>query len=61
MRTVPDGARKMCMSTVALWRLIYKGQIPYVKIGKSVRLRDEDIDAFILANVRVHKPARKAK
>lgn len=61
MKTVPEGAKQLGMSAVATWRLIYAGRLQYVKIGKSVRLRDEDLQAFINANVRIHKSPAPAK
>ncbi len=33
------------------YSLMNKGEIPVVRLGKSVRVRQEDLDKYILANV----------
>lgn len=37
--------------TLANWRASKKMDLPYVKVGKLVRYRQSDIDAFIERNV----------
>jgi len=59
MRKVPELAAKLGMSVPATWRLIYSGAIPFVKIGKSVRVRDEHIEQYIRANT--HQAGRAAQ
>lgn len=60
MLKVPEAGQVLGLSTPAVWKLIYSGKLPIVKIGRSVRLRNEDIQAFINANVTRHEP-RDAK
>lgn len=50
MRKVPEVARTLGISTQSTWKLIYSGRLPFVQIGRSIRLRDEDVSAFIEAN-----------
>lgn len=38
-------------ATLAVWRCTKRVVIPFVKIGRAVRYRPEDIDAFIAANI----------
>jgi excisionase family DNA binding protein len=39
-------------STLAVWATTQRYDLPYVKIGRSVRYRFSDIEAFIAANVK---------
>ncbi len=38
--------------TLAVWRCTRRVVIPYIKIGKNVRYRQSDLDAFVEANRR---------
>ena len=38
--------------TLAGWRCTRVVEIPYVKLGKAVRYRQSDLDAFVAANLR---------
>jgi excisionase family DNA binding protein len=40
--------------TLAVWRCNGTTQIPYVKIGRVVRYRDSDIQAFLADQTHVH-------
>lgn len=50
----PEQASK-CISvptaTLAVWRCTNRVVIPFVKIGRAVRYRKSDLDAFIAANM----------
>lgn len=37
-------------NTLPAWRCTKRVQIPYVKIGRAIRYRRADLDAFIAAN-----------
>ena len=41
-------------ATLAAWALLGRNSLPYVKIGRLVRYRLEDSDAFIEGQVRTH-------
>jgi excisionase family DNA binding protein len=45
--TVAEVAELMRVSTMTVYRLIKSGDLPSVRVGKSYRLREEDIDSFL--------------
>ena len=45
--TAPDVARILNISKGAAYQLIQQGKIPSVRIGRSVRVKDEDLDNFL--------------
>lgn len=47
----PQGAAYITVGLTKFWGLVYAGEIPRVQIGRSVRFRKEDLDAFIARNV----------
>ncbi|BDO43141.1 helix-turn-helix domain-containing protein [Cellulomonas sp. NTE-D12] len=44
--TMDQAAERLSMSTRWVRHMIRLGQIPAVHLGRSVRLYDEDVDAF---------------
>ncbi len=47
--TVGEVARQLRVSNMTVYRLISAGELPAVRVGKSYRLREEDVDAYIAA------------
>ncbi|MFZ0058492.1 MAG: helix-turn-helix domain-containing protein [Acidimicrobiales bacterium] len=47
--TVGEVAQTLRISNMTVYRLISSGQLPAVRVGKSYRLRDEDVDAYLAA------------
>ena len=45
---------RVCRRQLYNWRA--SGLIPYVKLGKSVRFRAEDVEAVLAANTIQHEP-----
>ena len=45
--TVKDLQDRLNVSRSMAWKLVYSGEIPHVKIGRCVRLRVADIEAFL--------------
>ena len=45
--TVAEVARALRVSNMTVYRLITGGQLPAVRVGKSYRLREEDVDRFL--------------
>ncbi len=45
--TVAEVATLMRVSTMTVYRLIKAGDIPAVRVGKSYRLREDDVDRFL--------------
>jgi len=47
--TVAEVARVLRVSNMTVYRLIGAGQLAAVRVGKSYRLREEDLDAYLAA------------
>jgi excisionase family DNA binding protein len=45
--TVRDVQDRLSVSRSMAWKLVYSGQLPYVKIGRCVRVRESDVAALI--------------
>ena len=45
--TVAEVATLMRVSTMTVYRLIKAGDIPAVRVGKSYRLREDDVNSFL--------------
>ncbi len=45
----PQVARELGVSiqTLAVWRCMKRYRLPYVKVGRLIRYRRQDVDAFI--------------
>jgi excisionase family DNA binding protein len=56
--TSKDVARILNISRSYAFKLMRQGDIPVVQIGRSVRVRAEDLEAFILANIEKEQGVR---
>ncbi len=45
--TVQEVADQLRVSTMTVYRLVKAGELRALQIGKSYRLREEDVDAFL--------------
>ena len=45
--TVQEVADLMRVSTMTVYRIIKAGELPAVRVGRSFRVRDEDVDAYL--------------
>jgi excisionase family DNA binding protein len=45
--TVAEVARMLRVSNMTVYRLVNGGELPAVRIGKSYRLREDDVDKYI--------------
>lgn len=45
--TVSEVARQLRVSNMTVYRLINAGDLPAVRVGKSYRIRDTDLDAYL--------------
>ncbi|HZD64813.1 MAG TPA: helix-turn-helix domain-containing protein [Acidimicrobiales bacterium] len=45
--TVSEVAASLRVSTMTVYRLINAGQLPAVRVGRSYRLREEDVDKYL--------------
>jgi excisionase family DNA binding protein len=48
--TIPEVAEYLRISNAKMYRLVQTGKIPYVKIGRNVRIRRKDLLKWIDAN-----------
>ena len=42
-----DAARRLGVTTRTLYRFINEGQLPAYRLGRVIRLKQDDVDAFI--------------
>jgi excisionase family DNA binding protein len=47
--TVGEVATVLRVSNMTVYRLINAGTLPAVRVGRSFRLREEDLDAYLAA------------
>ena len=47
----------MSPATLATWACTHRQDIPYIKLGRSVRYRRQDLDDFLLRNTHRINPA----
>lgn len=45
--TVGEVARLLRVSSMTVYRLINAGELPAVRVGKSYRLREDDVDKYL--------------
>ena len=45
--TVSEVARQLRVSNMTVYRLINAGELAAVRVGKSYRIRDVDVDAYL--------------
>ena len=45
--TVGEVAQALRVSNMTVYRLINSGELPALRIGKSFRLREEDVDRYL--------------
>jgi len=45
--TVAEVAQLMRVSTMTVYRLIKAGDLPAVRVGKSYRIREDDVDRYL--------------
>jgi excisionase family DNA binding protein len=47
LMTYATAAKRLCISESSLYRLIKSGELPTVRIGKSSRITEEDLRAYV--------------
>jgi excisionase family DNA binding protein len=52
LRNLPQAAKRLGVSVTCLRRWIFLRTIPYIKIGRAVRISDQTIDEIILRGTR---------
>lgn len=54
--TVLDAAERLALRPATVRKLIYQRRLPVVKLGRSVRLREEDLEALMRLGLRPLTP-----
>ena len=49
---IEDVADRLAVSRSMAWKLIAYGQLPSVRIGRAVRVRPADLEAYVAGAVR---------
>ncbi len=49
---IEDIAERLAVSRSMAWKLVAYGQIPSVRIGRAVRVRPADLEAYIASALR---------
>lgn len=47
--TVAEVADLLRVSNMTVYRLVQAGRLPAVRVGRSYRIREEDVDQFVAA------------
>jgi excisionase family DNA binding protein len=55
LATVAEVARYLSISRSKLYQIMDNGTLPYIKMGKSRRMRWDDVESFIAKN-RIGRP-----
>jgi excisionase family DNA binding protein len=45
--TVAEVAGMLRVSSMTVYRLVQSGQLPAVRVGRSYRIREEDVDRYL--------------
>ena len=59
--TVKESSRRLACSEAFIRKLIFRGKIPFVKVGRCTRLRASDLDAMILSGLNLGLASNKTK
>lgn len=49
--TVAEVAQALRVSTMTVYRLVNAGDLPALRVGKNIRIRERDLDAFLADGV----------
>jgi excisionase family DNA binding protein len=47
--TVAEVADQLRVSNMTVYRLVQAGQLPAVRVGRSYRIREDDVDKYLAA------------
>jgi excisionase family DNA binding protein len=53
--TIPEAATRCAISVRMIRKLIAKAELPVVRVGRCVRLREDDVDALVRRGYTGHK------
>jgi excisionase family DNA binding protein len=49
--TAAEVAEQLRVSTMTIYRLIRRGELPAVRVGRNYRVREADLDAYLASQV----------
>ncbi|MEX1176846.1 MAG: helix-turn-helix domain-containing protein [Nitriliruptor sp.] len=52
--TVAEVADTLRVSSMTVYRLVKAGELPALRVGKNIRIRTEDLDAYLAAGAVTH-------
>lgn len=55
--TVPEAAEYLRLARQTLYNMVNRGEIPYLKAGRSLRFRKSDLDRWLSTGKRSPDPA----
>jgi len=56
--TVRDGAKQLACSEAYIRKLVFNRKIPFIKLGRAVRIRASDLEALIRAGLTLPEAPR---
>jgi excisionase family DNA binding protein len=59
--SVKDAAQRLACSEAMLRKWMYRGKLPFVKVGRLSRLREQDLDAWVRLGLAPRGGGRQGK
>ncbi len=56
--TIPEVAEYLRISKSKIYYLVSRNQIPHLKIGRNVRIRESDLQAWMESQIIVERPSQ---
>ena len=56
--TVREGAKRLACSEAYIRKLVFERKVPFVKLGRAVRVRASDIEGLIIAGLNLPAASR---
>ncbi len=63
MMTVRDVARYLRVHTITIYRMVQRGRLPAIRVGRVWRFRKDHVDRWLLSNgagSHAHRPSTRA-
>ena len=61
LHTISEVAQRLAVSSPTIRRLIARAELPTVRVGRCLRLRDDDVEALIRRGNTGHQPPEERK
>ena len=53
--SIKEAARRLACSEAMLRKWMYRGQLPYVKVGRLSRIREQDLEAWVRLGLQAER------